>query len=185
MKNRYHLYRYVDKKDGLTKYIGITNRPLEERIREHKCRDKWAGTSSWHIEFFNVTGRKLAQSYFLHLIALYATYRWYNTKETDYEILPELTKNPVWQLFMDGDEIFYAPYKNLQVMKNKELEKIDYLITGRFLCLTYGLTKSDIDSLIHSKVLCPLAVTQDGSLLFPVSDEKKIKRLLKEKDFLF
>ena len=38
-----YIYRYIDKKDMIVKYIGIVhnnNRTLEQRIKEH-AKDKW------------------------------------------------------------------------------------------------------------------------------------------------
>ena len=51
-----YVYRYIDKKDNIIKYVGIVwgeTRTLERRLQEH-TKDNWFSSSEWRIEYIYV-----------------------------------------------------------------------------------------------------------------------------------
>ena len=49
-----YVYRYIDLKDNIIKYVGIVyerTRTLDQRIKEHAIKDEWCKNSEWKIEY--------------------------------------------------------------------------------------------------------------------------------------
>ena len=83
---RPYVYRYIDIFTGEIKYIGIVyDGSLSGRIKGHK-NDFWANDSKWKIQYFQVDTRSEAEAIESHLIALYKTYRFYNTAKSTWGI---------------------------------------------------------------------------------------------------
>lgn len=79
------VYRYIDLKDGIIKYVGIVwgkTRNLERRVYEH-TRDAWYKKSEWRIEFISVDieSRTDAEYFESHYISLYHTDKYYNVSK--------------------------------------------------------------------------------------------------------
>ena len=81
------VYRYVDKNDGIVKYVGIVyNSTLERRIAVHKSMDPWALGGNWRIEYFECESRAEVEAFEAHLIALYGTDKYYNKAKKSWGI---------------------------------------------------------------------------------------------------
>ena len=75
------VYKYIDIKDNIVKYVGIT-KDLKRRIKDHK-KDKWYNLSTYSIYYLEVNSRCDAEMLEGHFIALYETHRYFNVaKET-------------------------------------------------------------------------------------------------------
>ena len=83
----YYVYRYIDTATSTVKYVGITNgkRTIKKRVIEHK-REDWYKNCNWIIEYFEVKNQSEAEAFESHLIALYKTYKWYNTMKVGWGI---------------------------------------------------------------------------------------------------
>lgn len=78
-----YVYKYVDKNDGIVKYVGIikneTNFP--KRFRQHE-RDWWFDQGDWdifYIETLSVTDAEVLEA---HFIELYGTGEYFNKAKT-------------------------------------------------------------------------------------------------------
>jgi len=81
-----YVYRYIDKRDNKTKYVGIVYRGnFKDRIARHK-KDLWNGDSEWKIQYFQVVNRSEAEAIESHLIALYETHKYYNVAKSNWGI---------------------------------------------------------------------------------------------------
>ena len=96
------VYRYVDKKDGIVKYIGETygrnSDPLARHI-EHMQRDWWAKISNYRVEFIECANRAETEAREADLIRKYRTDKWYNRAKRDWgeiSCLPEISEED-WQ----------------------------------------------------------------------------------------
>lgn len=86
-----YVYRYVDKSDGIIKYVGIVwseNRTLEQRIKEHSINDSWYRKSEWYIEYIeeNINSRTDAEYFESHYISLYGTDKYYNKSKAGWGV---------------------------------------------------------------------------------------------------
>lgn len=88
------VYRYVDKTDGIIKYVGITCRDrLKKRIYCHRSQDDWRLDGAWKIEGFECENKSEAEAFESHLIALYGTGKYYNKSKADWglnQYLPDI-----------------------------------------------------------------------------------------------
>ena len=81
-----YVYRYIDKRDNKTKYVGIVYRGnFKDRIARHK-KDLWNGDSEWKIQYFQAGNRSEAEAIESHLIALYETNKHYNVAKSNWGI---------------------------------------------------------------------------------------------------
>ena len=104
------VYRYIDLKDNITKYIGIItskskNRCLEDRLKEHNTRDKWA-KGNYRIEYFLVKSRTDAEAFESHLIAYYKTYEYHNKAKKDWGLSAYLPTNIDWKFYITYEDSF-------------------------------------------------------------------------------
>lgn len=82
-----YVYRYIDKKTGEIKYIGIVYcGSFKKRIQRHAAKDVWANDSEWKIQYFQVETRSEAEAIESHLIAVHKTYLFYNTAKCNWGI---------------------------------------------------------------------------------------------------
>lgn len=82
------IYRYIDKTDGIIKYVGIVwsnNRSLAQRIKEHK-KEPWYKNGDWKIEYSSkhINSRLDAELLEAYYISLYGTKDWYNISKADW-----------------------------------------------------------------------------------------------------
>lgn len=101
-----YVYRYIDTKDNIVKYIGIVCRDgrnaLEKRIYEHKMSDSWCQGKSWRVEYITVATKNDANALESHFISLYETHRWFNQKKIDQGILSYYKEDTKWITFIDN-----------------------------------------------------------------------------------
>ena len=101
-----YIYRYLDRIDGVYKYIGISkNRDtLRQRIKSHE-HDYWHRCGNWHIDYAFVKSK--ADVEFLEgvLIAEHGTWAWYNAAKATwgYSVLFDVPKLN-WKVFQWGDD---------------------------------------------------------------------------------
>ena len=76
------VYRYIDKKDGIVKYVGIVyKQSLQKRIQDHLYNDEWCKNGNWKIEYFECETKSEVEAFEAHLIALYKTEKYFNKVE--------------------------------------------------------------------------------------------------------
>lgn len=80
-----YIYRYLDKNDGIYKYVGITKswKGLEHRVQSHK-KDYWFGNGKWTVEYAFVESMTDLQMLEAHFISDYETYNWYNKAKSSW-----------------------------------------------------------------------------------------------------
>lgn len=127
------VYRYVDQKDGIKKYVGVVwgeSRTLKQRIKEH-LKEDWCKTSSWRVEYIenDIETRAEAEAFETHYIALYDTGKYYNKRQVGYgtnKFLPN--REDEWKLFteVDGRDHFieFDGKKTIYVARFNEEEGI-------------------------------------------------------------
>lgn len=109
------VYRYIDKTDGIIKYVGITGKDgLKSRICCHKSQDDWKLLGAWKIECFECENKSEAEAFESHLIALYGTDKYYNKMKVGWglnQYLPDVEDK--WEVveescFADADTVKVA-----------------------------------------------------------------------------
>lgn len=83
------IYRYIDLRDNIIKYVGIVwanNRTLDDRIREHSANDSWCKGGYWKVEYLNrdIQNRMDAELLEAHYIGKFDTGKWYNTYKSSW-----------------------------------------------------------------------------------------------------
>ena len=98
------VYRYVDLRDNIIKYVGIvTKSPLERRILDHAHNDEWCKNGIWRVEYFECETQSEAEAFESHLIELYGTWRYDNKSKSHWGInryLPNVAH--WWQVFSES-----------------------------------------------------------------------------------
>lgn len=75
-----YVYKYVDKADGICKYVGIVKGDidsLKRRIYQHK-RDGWHKNRCFSVSYFQCNTQSEAEAFESHLIAEYGTANYFN-----------------------------------------------------------------------------------------------------------
>ncbi len=102
-----YIYRYIDKKDMIVKYIGIVhnnNRTLEQRIKEH-AKDKWYIGKDWMIEYVKLATRSEAEAFESHYISKYGTDKYYNKAKANWGINGFLAEDMiVWERYVKQED---------------------------------------------------------------------------------
>lgn len=101
------VYKYIDKSDGIVKYVGIVygpSRSLSQRIAEHE-KDGWYQGIEWEIRYLteDITSRTDAEYFEAHYISLYGTDKYFNKSKAGWGIskyLPD--RENEWVLY-DGN----------------------------------------------------------------------------------
>lgn len=100
---KYCVYRYIDKDDGIVKYIGISKKGrLGQRLKDHR-NDKIGDNIAWRIEYFDCNNQAEAEAFEAHLIAKYHTDKYFNVVKAGWGInrfLPDETE--WWTLAEDS-----------------------------------------------------------------------------------
>ena len=80
-----YIYRYLDKNDGIYKYVGISRsrKTLKKRIRQHMS-DYWYKNGEWTVECAYVESECDAQFLEGWLISALETSSWYNVQKADW-----------------------------------------------------------------------------------------------------
>lgn len=98
------VYRYIDKTDGVTKYVGITRETaIKQRLSVHAAKDRWKYKGTWRIEYFECENQSEAEAFESHLIALYETGKYYNKRKVGWGInqyLPSVEER--WKLLQES-----------------------------------------------------------------------------------
>ena len=84
-----YVYKYIDKVDGIVKYVGIVwseNRTLLQRVKEHQMYDEWCNGKQWKIEYLEIDNKTDCEGLEGHFIALYGTSKWYNKGKVNWGI---------------------------------------------------------------------------------------------------
>ena len=95
------VYRYIDIKDGIIKYVGIVvKQPLRARLVQHRTLDDWATASEYKIQYFEVETQSDAEVWEAHLISEYKTYNYYNIKKSSWGLCSYLNSQVItWKDF--------------------------------------------------------------------------------------
>lgn len=100
---RTFVYRYIDKEDGIIKYVGIVKSDrLKKRILDHRYADKWQSKHLWRIEYIECANQSEAEAWESHLIALYGTGKYYNKSKVGWGVnsyLPNIEEK--WKVVED------------------------------------------------------------------------------------
>lgn len=165
------VYRYVDNKDNIVKYVGITGRTLQQRVDEHRKLDSWVDTTqSWRIEYFLVNNKSESEAWESHLIALYKTYNWFNKAKKDWGIIKHFENLHIdWKIYSDTNDIIDINYDYYSVVDNT-----DGLVSDLTLSLDFDIPLLEIHRLVSRRELCPVARTDRNRLLFIESDIEKL-----------
>lgn len=81
------VYRFVDLKDNLVKYIGIVfgeNRSLKQRTYEHIRYDRWCNNAAWRVDYIDVNNRAEAEALESHFISEFNTGSFFNKSKNDW-----------------------------------------------------------------------------------------------------
>lgn len=113
------VYRYIDKTDGIIKYVGITREGrINQRMAVHEVQDKWKYDGVWRIEYFECENKSEAEAYESHLITLYDTGKYYNKSKVGWglnQYLPSVEDK--WQVLYD------CPFDDVITVKASKLFK--------------------------------------------------------------
>ena len=148
------VYRYIDNKDNVVKYVGITSRALKQRVDEHKKFDSWVtATKSWRIEYFFVNNKSESEAWESHLIALYKTYNWFNKAKKDWGIINYFCNIiPNWVVYSDDIDIIDIDFSKYNIIDDS-----DGLISDISLSLDFDLPILEIHRLVAKKIIYPVA----------------------------
>lgn len=97
-----YVYKYIDKADGICKYVGIVygkTSSMKERTWEHYKYDKWCIGKEWDIYYLEVKTRTDAEFLESHYINLYNTKQYYNIKKTKWGISELYKEEKPWKKF--------------------------------------------------------------------------------------
>ena len=158
------VYCYIDLRDDIIKYVGITSRKLSQRVSEHLKNEPWVSLSKWKILYFQVNTKSESESWESHLIAKYETYRWYNTAKKDWGLIYAFNdKYPKWNIYSIEDIVVDLDYTKYQVLDDIGGTN---LITETELLSELDIDKDILLIMIAKKVIQPLAITSSQRLLF-------------------
>lgn len=129
------VYRYIDTTINKVVYVGIITskdrkRCLEDRLKEHRVKDRWA-TGSYSIDYFIVNSRTDAEAFESHFIAYYETYKVYNKAKKDWGVSDFLPVNVEWKHYITYDEKFEQNIKRKFSESPKAPIKSQSLITEK------------------------------------------------------
>ncbi len=170
-----YVYRYIDKKDGIIKYIGIVwgkNRTLEQRIKEHEKYDSWCKNKEWNIEFIteNINSRTDAEYFEAHYISLFNTDKWYNVKKAGWGISEYLPNRNDWKKIINNEEIIKKLKEQVLILQNelnenkKKLEeKINNNKRTCFFC-GYKMDKEQMERCLYDSMKIHLKQNQDYTI---------------------
>lgn len=164
LQKKYIVYRYIDLKDKIIKYVGITERKLQQRVNEHKKNDSWTNQQHWKIEYFFVNSKSTMEAWESHLIAEYESFRWYNIAKKSWGVIDALREvTPQWRIFSIDDCVVDFPFEQLPFLLP---DNCSGLVSDSFLMEKYGKSKEEIYMEIKERKLSPLAITEGNTLLF-------------------
>ena len=171
------VYCYVDLKDDIIKYVGITSRKLDLRIQEHKKYEEWVAATEWKILYFEVNTKSESEAWESHLIAKYETYKWFNTAKKDWGLIKAFEKiYPVWKVYSISDICVDIDYSKFQILDDITDTS---LISETNLLLELDITRDILLLLIARRVIQPLACTSEKRLLFWEDSLEKGRHFLK------
>ena len=171
------IYRYTDNRDGVVKYVGLTERALKLRVNEHQKNDVWVKSSnSWRIEYFYVDTKSESEAWESHLIALYKTYNWFNKAKATWGLIKAFENiNPCWNIYSDGDDMIDICLTRYPLIYDES-----GLISETELILEYDLSELSIQKLIAKRVIFPIARNKYNLLLFSEDDRENIEEYTKK-----
>ena len=76
-----YVYRYIDKNDGIIKYVGITNN-IDKRVEQHLMYTDPLCGGEWRIEYIEGLTRAEADMLETYYIQYYGTGKYYNKAKT-------------------------------------------------------------------------------------------------------
>ena len=123
------VYRYIDKKDGIVKYVGIVyKQSLQKRIQDHLYNDEWCKNGNWKIEYFECETKSEVEAFEAHLIALYKTEKYFNKVKSGWGInrfLPDVENwwKPATIDVFEDDEVLKMAVLFRNLLRNGEIEK--------------------------------------------------------------
>lgn len=130
-----YVYKYIDKVDGIVKYVGIVcrqgNNALYKRIREHFNEDEWARSHNWKVEYLEVKTKGDAHALEGHFITFYKSYDWFNKAKADFGLLSFVDGNAFeWKEFNQDLKILNQYYEDFDEVKGWKAQEE---IRSRFL----------------------------------------------------
>ncbi len=167
-----YVYRYIDKADGIIKYVGIVwgeSRTLKDRIREHK-NDPWNKNINWLIQYItaNINTRTDAEYFEAHYVSLYGTDKYFNKSKAgwgtssflpnreeewvNYSEQPPITNPSDYRsdenISLLFDEIINSDYENKPTIYDKYIKMNCADSIGR----VNHKKKSEVDHLLDRKL---------------------------------
>lgn len=173
------VYRYIDNKDNIVKYVGITSRDLKYRIEEHKKLDNWVSiTNYWRIEYFVVNTKSESEAWEAHLIALYKTYLWFNKAKKDWGLIDCFLHKPIdWNVYSDSDDVI-----DINIDLYPIVDDTENLVSELSIQLDFDIPIIEIRRLVSKRIITPLARTRTNRLLFWETDIEKVVDWLKRNE---
>lgn len=120
-----YIYKYIDRKDGLVKYVGIikkdTNFP--KRFLQHK-NDPWASNGKWmdfDIQYAYFASGTDVEALEAHLIWKHGTFNYYNKGKADWGRC---------SFAPDENDIKWIQYSLLGSAPKDRLDKMSHTIMG-------------------------------------------------------
>lgn len=136
-----YVYRYVDKKDGEVKYIGIINNDsnFPQRFNQH-INDEWNDKGEWSIEYIEVNSRTDAEALEAHFIWFYGTGEYFNKAKTNWGACSFVPDPDEYEWVEYSGEIIQKKKKTKKRMKRRDKER--FQTTRRIL---FGKGKAAIE----------------------------------------
>ena len=168
-----YVYRYIDKKDGIIKYVGIVwteNHDLKYRVEQHFRDDAWVKNSDWNIEYiYDAKWTRTDVEYLeAHFISLYESDKYHNVRKTGWGC-SNLLDNNIKFNWKNYEYIFESKIEKhkednwlINIWKGKELlyrlpyNKNKYNVLKEKLDLIYTL-----DEVVKLKSACKPIISGD------------------------
>lgn len=129
-----YVYRYIDKSDGIIKYVGVVTNDgisyLKQRIWMHSYLDFWCKEGAYSIDYISVCNKSECYSIESHLISLYNTWRYFNKAKGDHGLNSYLPNDFEWVHFCDtvNGSIIQSAFDKIINRNNKKPSKAQRII---------------------------------------------------------
>ena len=163
-----YVYRYVDKNDGIIKYVGIVfgkTRTLKQRIKEHE-KDVWYQSGDWKIEYITeqIDSRSEAEAFESHYISLFGTDRFFNKAKVGWGInkyLPDRTSDFVEYVDDKENDLSESDLQNFEIHDYSEYGTMSVELASKY----FNIDKSKIIQIVNSNPNADFALCFNNCLL--------------------
>ena len=170
----FYVYRYTDLRDDIVKYIGITKRKLQLRVKEHDKQDDWLDNLVyWDIDYFCVKNQSEAEAWESHLISEYCTYNWYNKGKADWGSITSFTDITVrWNMYISA-----GIFVDIDYNKYRLIDDFTGLVSETTIKLETNIDDLYFRKLIGMKTIIPVARDENNLLWFCEYDRQRVIKL--------